>query len=370
MTSHSLISDDNITTLVVPSKGLVSKIFVASISVQVSSGNALGGYIYNPASAYDQGLSIPAVLYVDPTGPAANRITATTVGLQPGQRYDIPPESEYGVWVNSNSIGHCFVVVQILPVEIPQAYVKGNFPPDGPSGLLKPIPSYLYQEYSDDSDLQAFVHSYNSMMQDIVDTFNALNLPIYTQNPVSGALLDWVGQGLYGYSRPSLEYQFPTITGPYNTGEYNTQIYNYWQYLFPSDPALVSDDIYRRCLTWHFSKGDGKYFCVQWLKRRIMRFLMGTNGVNVNVDQTYQVSVTFGASKDVTIRLVLIDRTISSGALYNDNSFQYNVLFYGEVNTVAINFPPLPNMTDFANAVRAGILELPFQFIWDPVVIG
>jgi len=373
MNAHSpfVYVDVGTATSVTPTKGFVSVILAANHSVQVTSGDALGGYIYNPKDAYDQKLSVPTVLYVDPTGPAANQITSTTVALQPGQRFDIPPQSEYGIFVNSIAVGHHFVVVQILPQEPPPPpYIKGNFPPAGPTGLLKTIPAYLYQEYSDDDDLQAFIRAYNEMQQDIVDTFNALNLPIYTKDPVSGALLDWVGQGVYGYPRPSLLYKLPTILGPYNTGQYNTQTYNFWQYYFPDAPALVDDDIYRRCITWHYHKGDGKRFSVEWLKKRIMRFLLGTNGTSPNIDNTYQVSIMFGAHCDVTIRLVLIDRTITDGAEYNNNAFQYNALRYNQADSIAVNFPPLPNMVEFADAVRSGILELPFQFIWDDVVTG
>lgn len=368
MTAHPFV---NVEGAVVPKKGLISIIHASGISVQVSVSNALGGYIQNPASAYDQLLTVADVLYVDPTGPAANHVTATTVALQPGGLYNIPPEAVYGVWCNSNSAGHHFVVVQIVDLEPPEPpYVKGNFPPAGPVGLLHPIWSYLYQEYSDDDDLQAFVHAYNSMQQDFVDTFNGLNLPIYTNDPISGALLDWVGQGVYGLPRPSLMYAPATILGPYNTGQYNTQEYNFYQYIFPDAPALVNDDIYRRVLTWHFHKGDGKYFDVQWLKKRIMRFLIGVNGTSPNIDQTYQISISFGAGCDVTIRIVLIDRTIVSGALYNDNAFQYNVMQYNQVNTTAVNYSPLPDMAEFAEAIRSGILELPFQFEWNQVVIG
>jgi hypothetical protein len=356
---------------VTPKSGLRSTIVVAGVSVQVSSASAIGGYIFNPREAHDQKLTIATVLYVDPTGPANNSESPTTVALLPGQRYDLPPESTYGIWVNSNSVGHSFVVVQIFPLQSPEPdYIQGNFPPIGPTGVLRPIPSYLYQEYSEDSDLQAFVAAFNSMMQDIVDTFNGLNLPIYTQDPISGALLDWVGQGLYGMARPSLTYNFPTILGPYNTYEYNVQQYNEYVYEFPNNIALTDDDIYRRVLTWHFSKGDGKYFSVPWLKKRVMRFLFGTNGTNPNIDNTYQISVTFGANCDVTIRIVLIDRTIVSGTLYNDNVFQYNALQYNQLNTTAIDYPSLPNMVEFSDAVRSGILELPFMFKWNDVVIG
>jgi hypothetical protein len=362
---------DLIAAPTVPKAGLRSIIVAAGNSVQVSAANAIGGYIYNPITSYDQQLLQPDVLYVCPIGPAATSEIDTTVALQPGGRYEIPREAQYGIWVNSNSSGHNFVVVQVFDAEDPNPpYFKGDFPPTGPTGVLRPIPSYLYQEYSDDSDLQAFVAAYNSMMQDIIDTLLNLNLPIYTKDPISGALLDWVGQGLYGISRPSLTYSFPRIFGPYNTYEYNVQTYNQYVYQFPDDIALTDDDIYRRVITWHFHKGDGKYFSVEWLKKRVMRFLLGINGTCPNIDNTYQISVTFGASCDVTIRIVLIDRTIIDGAIYNNDSFQYNVMQYNQLNTTAINYPPLPTMTEFADAVRSGVLELPFMFNWDDVVIG
>jgi hypothetical protein len=368
---NAVTPTDALLESVVPTKGLVSVIHSARTSVQVSSGSALGGYIINPARAFDQQLSEPAFLYVDPTGPAENYISPTTVALAPGQRFEIPPQCVYGVWVNSNSANHHFTVVQILPLEPPSPpYVKGPFPPAKPA-FDKTIHSYLYQEYTDDSDLRAFVKAYNDMQQDIVDTFNALNLPIYTKDPVSGALLDWVARGLYGYPRPSLLYKFPGIIGPYNTGMYNTQVYNFWNYFFPTAPALVNDDIYRRCITWHYHKGDGKQFSVEWLKKRIMRFLIGTNGMSPNIDETYQVSISFGANCDVTIRLVLVQREIvSPSAIYNDNAFQYNTMTYNQINTAAMTYPELPDMTIFADAIRSGVLELPFQFRWNPVVIG
>jgi hypothetical protein len=354
---------------VTPTAGLISVVHVKGYSVQVSSPLAIGGYVYNPVTANDQGLSVASILYVDPTGPAFNRVTNTTVALQPGDKYEIPPEAN-GVWVNSNSSGHKFTVVQVLQTEIVQpTYIAGTFPPTGPTGVLSPILSYLYQEYSDDDDLQAFVAAYNSMMQDIVDTFNGLNLPNYTQDPVSGALLDWVGQGVYGISRPSLTWVAPNILGPYNTGEYNTQVYDYYKYEAANTPALVNDDIYRRCITWHVSKREGKYFNIEWLKKRVMQFLLGINGKVINIDNTYQISVTFGANCDVAIRLVLIDRIIS-GAIYNDSGFQYNSYQYNETDSTIINYPALPDMTVFSWAVNSGVLELPFMFKWDPVVIG
>jgi hypothetical protein len=362
-------------TPVIPTRGLNTQILKAGQSLTVAGADSVGGYIINPYSVKDQGIHKLHTLFVDPTGPAKTYETGTTVAIPPGGYYILPANVGNGIWVNSTAAGHKFTAVQLYltipptPSDLDKNYKRGTFPPIGPTGVLQPIPSYLYQEYSDDDDLQAFVAAYNSMQQDIVDTFNGLNLPIYTKDPVSGALLDWVARGLYGMSRPSLiSGQYKTL-GPYDSGPYNTQDYNYWNLLFPDQVAMTNDDIFRRILTWHISKREGKYFTIPWLKKRIMKFLMGTNGTQPNIDQTYQISITFGPKYEVTIRFILGIRTITGGTVYDSGNFQYNKLKYGELDTTYQNLPRLPNMLEFSQCVRSGVLELPFQFTWN-VVIG
>jgi hypothetical protein len=356
----------------VPTAGLVSTVPVAGISVQVSSPQSVGGYIINPASIRDQNTSTLALLFVDPTGPASAGISPTTVQLYPGVRYELPPNPTRGVWVNSNSPGHRFTVVQYIPYEpVPFKPITGPFPPTGPTGLKETIKSYLYQEYSDDDDLQAFVRAYNEMMQDLIDTFNGLNLPIYVRSPVEKDLLDWVGAGVYGMPRPSLRSgQYKTL-GPYNTLMYGQPafVYDAWELLYPNQIAVTNDDIYRRILTWHYSKGDGKYFSIPWLKKRVMRFLMGKNGTHPNIDQHYQISISLSPNCGATIRFVTGNRLVTSGATYNQPGFTYNSNMYSEMDTIYIPLPSLPNISDFQAAVDSGVLELPFQFKWD-VVIG
>jgi hypothetical protein len=359
------------TGALVPTAGLASVITVAGQSIQVSSPTAVGGYIINPDTTSDQGLTSLQILYVDPTGPAFDNISPTTIQLYPGVRFEIPPECTNGVWCNSNSSGHQFTVVQYIQY-VPPAFtpIVGPFPPTSPTGVHHPIWSYLYQEYSDDTDLQAFVAAYNSMMQDIVDTFNSLNLPIYTKAPIEGPMLDWVGQGVYGLARPSLRSGQYKVLGPYNTMNYgeNAAVYDGWELLYPNQIAITNDDIYRRILTWHFSKGDGKYFSIPWLKKRVMRFIMGKNGTQPNIDQHYQISVSLNPVGGATIRFVTGERTISGGSTYNENNFAYNVVKYNEEDSIYVPLPSLPNMQDFYEAVTSGVIELPFQFKWDVVV--
>jgi hypothetical protein len=362
---------------VTPLPGFANQVVTAQQPVLVSGADAIDGYIINPGTIIDQGLPNLNILYVDPTGPAAFVQTATTIAVQPGGRFDFPPNVAFGIWVNSQASGHKFVSVQIVPTaDLPpaqqtldDAYLRGNFPPPTVTGVTKPIPSYLYQEYSDDDDLQGFVAAYNSMMQDIVDTFNGLNLPNYTSPIITGALLDWVAQGVYGFSRPSLLSGKYKTFGPYNTGGYNTQVYDWWQLKFPDIVSITNDDLFKRILTWHVSKRDGKYFNIEWLKKRIMRFLFGVNGTQPNIDNSYQVSITFGPNYECTIRFVTGIRTLTGGALYNQNKFTYNTMTYNSSTSTHVTLTPLPYIDMFQEAVQSGILELPFQFNYT-IVIG
>lgn len=199
--------------------------------------------------------------------------------------------------------------------------------------VTKVIPAYVYQEYSDDSDVQAFFAAYNGMAQQYVDWFNALNLPVYTGAPIIGALLDWVGQGLYGITRPVLTTGHGRLQGPLNTYTPNQLSLNRRRIKGGGTFYTVTDDIYKRVLTWHLYKGDGKIFSVFWLKRRILRFLVGVNGTDTPlgmIPSAQSISVTFGAGHAVHITLPLLN----------------------------------PISMIFQNAVSSGAIELPFQFTY------
>lgn len=145
------------------------------------------------------------------------------------------------------------------------------------------IPSYLYKEYSDDEDLQAFVASFNTIAQGYLDWFNQTPLSMYVCSNISGALLDWVGLGIYGMPRPVLASSSTQVFAGYNEQTYNTIPYNGLTYISSGTAQVATDDIYKRVLTWNLYKGDGQVFCLQWLKNRIARFLNGANGFDVDV---------------------------------------------------------------------------------------
>lgn len=236
-----------------------------------------------------------------------------------------------------------------------------SFAPNSP-GLTEVIPSYLYWQYNDDSNLQAFVDAYNTLAQQYVNWFNVIGLPVYTGGLIAGSLLDWIGQGLYGMARPVLPALGSSMIGPFNTWAIDSLAFNTIKAIGPSEFYATTDDIYRRVLTWHLLKGDGKTFNIRWLKRRVMRFLTGVNGTNPNIDQTYQISISFGAGNQVNIIILSGVRTVTGGAVLND--FALNTQPFNTVNSTFEQFPSLAMAPIFKSAVDNGVLELPFQFDW------
>jgi hypothetical protein len=389
--------------------GFASSVSLGGKSVQIADTHLTGsgGIIVNPLLYLEQKLPVAEVLYVSITGPAALATNNTTTELAPGQKFIVPPGCN--VWVNAATGGHTFsaifarqYVTPSPPIPVPGAPGSGvgigglghPFPVDHPTGLTTVIPSYLYQEYSDDDDLQGFVESQNIMQQDYVDTFNALNLPIYPGPIVAGKLLDWVGQGVYGMARPSIGVGRPVQVGPLNTwapadGQIlsegnptdNLPAINQLLQVSIGNVVVTGDDLYRRILTWHFFKGDGKYFDTRWFKRRVWRFIMGENGValeqkdNWFIADTEQISVSLGVERNVTTRFVLGKRTVTGGAMLNrwgPNGFgipfglgapakQVDIQL-NDVESMYSPYPPLPYMSTFKESLDSGVLETPYQF--------
>lgn len=348
-------------TSVTPYRAATSVVLVGGTPVTVMFGPLQGGVVENPQLAGDQNLAEAEVLFIDLVNPASLSPTLTTMALQPGQSYSLPAGQTTNVSVNAASSGHRFSAYALQPAPqepvIPAGIV---FPPDGPTSLLKTIKSYLYVQYNDDDDLQAFVAAQNTLTQQYADWFNTLNLPVYTGTPISGLLLDWVARGLYGQVRPSLSSDRNQNLGPLNTYTLNTLPLNAFKTIGPQNVTATTDDIFKRIITWNFLKGDGKAINIRWLKRRIMRFLNGVNGVNVATDQTYQVSVTFGVGNQVNIGLIKGTRTITGGAILN--GFALNTVTLNQLNSVFVNLIPLQNTRVLKEAIDSGALQLPFQF--------
>ena len=303
--------------------------------------------------------------------------------------------SDYSSAVGSFSIG-------FSAIDIPPPFV----PP-----VPKQILSYLYWQYQDDDDLQAFVNAYNKVAKATSAWFSGLNLPIYTRQ--HGAFLDWVGTGLYGYPRPVLGGGVNQWKGPFNTWEFNSLAYNtiklvtfggtlvpigaqrvirvfklisgsvYNFFAFNTQAfnslrstttnvrvplfgrqitySLVDDDVYARCITWHFYKGDGKNTTVRWLKRRVARFLEGLCGTAPNIDNTNLISVTFGYGNQINIRLLTHTVRMTGGAVFNRFAFNQRA-FNQRLLATKLLAAPYAMAQILKNAIDQAVLEMPFQY--------
>jgi len=346
---------------------VVNRIPIGARPIVTAFGPGLGGTIQNPATAQDQGIANIETLYVDMSGPPGLIASRTTFAVEPGQMFNFPVFTG-PIWVNAASTGHRFSgFIRQPDPDFKES--KAEFPPEGPTTLLATIPSYLYQQYQDDDDLQAFVDAYNTMAQQYVDWFVHIGLPIYTKDPVSGPLLDWVAAGLYGILRPALPSGLSKNVGPLNTYAFNTWPLNVVRKVSSGQLYTTTDDLFRRIITWHFYKGDGKVFNIRWLKRRVQRFLTGVDGTGgetaaetpvIQPDQTYQISITFGAGNDVNINVSKTRRTFVGGALLG--TFSMNSRQFNEIDTTSTEFPMNPLAPVFKAAMDTGVLEVPFQY--------
>lgn len=231
-------------------------------------------------------------------------------------------------------------------------------------GLPDILPAYLYMQYNDDENLQALVEAFNQIAQSYLDWFNQIDLPIYTGDPIVGALLDWVAGGLYGESRPLLPSGTSQLEGPFGLLEFGDgPAFGDATIVGPSDFYLTNDDLFKRILTWHHFKGDGNVLTIKWLKRRIMRFLTGVNGASPNIDQTYRIRIGFGPGNEVTITIVNSISTIVDSAGFGDLGFGGGPGF-GMSDVATVPLPGFAMAHAFKAAVEVGALELPPQYTW------
>lgn len=199
--------------------------------------------------------------------------------------------------------------------------------------LQKIIPGYVFQQFADDDNIQAFNTAQNELATQFLLWANTLNLPIYTGGIISGALLDWVAEGLYGISRPSIT--TGSMVAVAATASYPTSAVATGGRKVTKNEALqsTSDDVFRRVITWNFYKGDGFVFSVQWLKRRVLRFLNGANGISPTIDQTYAVSVAIsGITFTITVAtgnaamVSILNALINSGACATPFQYKFSVV--------------------------------------------
>jgi hypothetical protein len=97
-----------------PKTGQASAVASGGTALVAVSGPISGGFITNPALAADQGLGQPEALYADcvnPPGSSPGAGNNTTVALQPGETFVLPPLADgQPCWVNAASSGHLFTI--------------------------------------------------------------------------------------------------------------------------------------------------------------------------------------------------------------------------------------------------------------------
>jgi hypothetical protein len=231
------------------------------------------------------------------------------------------------------------------------------------------IPSYSYVQYNDDKNIGAFFSAYNVVSQSYIDAFNTINLPNWSAPKIVDYLLDWVATGLYGNPRPVLLVGNVIADGPYNTDPYNSENFNFYNTVNVGQFFETTDDIYKRVLTWNLYKGDGKQFNISWLKRRCIRFLIGTNGFAPFIQETYPISVAFNTvahpgTNVVTITINTSKKVITSEVGAYDQS-KYDVPVYNDttlgLKDAQYQFSLL-EAEQLKEVIESGAVNLPFGY--------
>jgi len=225
------------------------------------------------------------------------------------------------------------------------------------------IRSYLYTQYNDDENLQAFVDAYNTLAKEIYDWMVNANLPVFIGSYNSGDQLKWIAAGIYGVSPPILISSKQSVYGPYNTVTFNSLPFNGRKVVDQSQQIVASDDLFKRVMMWNFYKGDGFYFTIPWLKRRIIRFLTGVDGVDVVNDQHWSISVLFSDS-GATISIIKGYRKLTDSAIYNTGYF--NGRAFNQKRSVLIKSTEYDYAELFKQAFDSGLLHMPF---YQPVTV-
>lgn len=216
------------------------------------------------------------------------------------------------------------------------------------------ISAYLYQEYADDENIQAFVTAFNQLAQGYHDWFLNTPLPVWTNAAISGSLLDFIGTNLYGTERPVIS----TVGASRSFGAMNAQVMDFqamgnYSATHSGTAQSASDDLYKRTLTWILYKGDGYQASIEWLRRRIARFLYGANGTDIDVGLLPNVSIdntkraTTGAYNTVAW---------NTFAWNSDKTKTFNIR--GSVN---IKIPNLTVSQYFIDLFNGGYLPAPIQ---------
>ena len=197
--------------------------------------------------------------------------------------------------------------------------------------------AYLYDQYQTDENLAAWWKARNQLTQGYLDWWNNTPLGVYTSPQFSGALLDWIGEGIYGIPRPVISTSSTSFLAGLNQFALNSIDLNGNQFRQSGTAQIADDDIYRRVLTWWLWRGDGPYMNVTWLKRRVMRFLSGANGSDLLLSQGPPSITVSGNVINISVpesaTATIMSDFLASNILLMPFPYSASVSFYQQLTT-------------------------------------
>lgn len=178
------------------------------------------------------------------------------------------------------------------------------------STITETLNAYPYAQYTNDPYIPAFFEAFNAISQGYLDWFNQTPLSVWTVPGISGLLLDWIGNGIYGIPRPVLSSLTTETTAGLATIPLATTPLASLQHSSSGTATIADDDIYKRCLTWALYKADGSQASLHWLRRRVARFIFGPYGGDVVPNYFSQVQITLsGSTVTMTVPNTIIGQT-------------------------------------------------------------
>jgi hypothetical protein len=201
--------------------------------------------------------------------------------------------------------------------------------------LASVVPAYVYTQYADDANITAFFSAVNTLAGGYLSWMTNTPLALYTSPTISGPLLDWIGQGIYGITRPiistlSTQYTAAALDGvPLDTIAIDGSSFSSSGSAFPAN-----DDYYKRVITWQTYIGDGRIFNAMVLRKRIARFLYGINGTDITASQSQAVSVASTGAKTYTI---IVPSAANPASTYFQDLFNTGSLGYPFMQTATVN---------------------------------
>ena len=224
------------------------------------------------------------------------------------------------------------------------------------------IKAYPYFEYADSDDTTAFFNSLNSLGQQYLDWFNDTPLGVYTDPSISGPLLDWIANNLWGIYRPVISTSSTFVLAGWGSFAWGEEAYGTMNYIQSGTAQIATDDIYKRLLTWILYLGDGKQMSIQWLRRRIARFIYGVDGADIDIGLITNINIQANAG------------TVVTGAW---GTLAWGIVPWAESRKVPriknhsliITVPQNNGVGQiFADLVNGGYLPLPFQLSYEVIV--